>query len=159
MLNMTSSPSNTPHRKLGLPLWGIVGLALLAAPRLVLHDLHLIEEGSFVNSLLTFIPPILWIGVAVLKRIHRPFLTLLTVGFVYGVILAAGHLLFWGQAFPEGSPQLGGNLSDIDPFLQGLILRGFALISSLVTGTLVGALCGIISAGILAVLRPLGSAR
>ena len=158
-MNMTSSPSNTPNRKLGLPLWGVVGLALLAAPRLVLHDLHLIEEGSFINALFTFIPPVVWIGVAVLRRIRRPFLTLLTVGVVYGVILGAGHLLFWGQAFPEVAPQLGGNLSDVDPFFQGLILRGFTLLSSLVTGTLVGAVCGLISSGIVAVLRPLGITR
>lgn len=153
VLDMTSQPRNTPKRKLGLPLWGIFGLALLAAPRVVLHDLHLIEEGTLLNALLVFIPPTIWVGVAVLMHVRRPFLTLLTVGTFYGVVLAAGHLLFWDQAFPDGSPQLGGNLADTDPLIQGLVFRGFTVISSLVTGTLVGAVCGLISAGISAVLR------
>ncbi|WP_326639701.1 hypothetical protein OG884_33965 [Streptosporangium sp. NBC_01755] len=34
----------------------IIGLALLAAPRVVLHDLDVIHEGTFVNALFVFVP-------------------------------------------------------------------------------------------------------
>lgn len=150
---MTSLRSKTSNRKLGLPVWGIIGLALLAVPRVVLHDLHIIEEGSFINALFVFVPPLTWIAVAALMRIRRPFVTLLVVGICYGVFLAVGHLLSWGEAFPEGPPQLGGNLADVSSSLQGLILRGFAVVASLVTGTLVGAVCGLVAAGISTVLH------
>lgn len=114
----------------------------------MLHDLDLIHEGTFVNFLFVFIPPLLWIAVAVLLRIRRPFLTLLAVGAVYGVFVALVHQLLWHQAFPEGSPSLGGNLADVDPVLQEAIMRGFTVVPSVVTGLLVGAVCGLVAAGL-----------
>lgn len=134
---------------------GIIGLALLAVPRVVLHDLHLIEEGTFVNSLFVFIPPVLWMVAVLLLRVSRPFRALASVGVVYGVLLAVAHMLFWEQAFPDGAPRLGGNLSDLAPWLQEMVLRGFGVLSSLITGTLVGAITGLIAAG-LSALRGLG---
>jgi hypothetical protein len=40
----------------------LVGLAALAAPRVVPHDLGIVEEGGVVNGLLVFVPPALWIA-------------------------------------------------------------------------------------------------
>lgn len=143
-----SAYSTKPRHRLGLPLLGIIGLALLAAPRVVLHDLHLIEEGTFINSLLVYIPPIIWITTVLLLRVPRPFVTLLSVGIFYGIFLAAGHLLFWEQAFPDGEPGLGGNLAGVDPVIQGLLMRGFTAFSSLITGTVIGALTGLLAVGL-----------
>ncbi|GAA2043474.1 hypothetical protein GCM10009720_25450 [Yaniella flava] len=140
--------NTTPNQGLGLPWWAIIGLALLAVPRVVLHDLHLIDEGTWLNALFVWVPPIVWITVVVAKRIPRPFVALLSVGVVYGLLLAGGHLLFWDQAFPAGNPQLGGNLADIDPVAQSLIFKTFATFSSGVTGTLVGVICGLIATGL-----------
>lgn len=145
---MTSYPHERPHRRFGLPLPGIVALAALAVPRVILHDLHLIEEGTFVNALFVVIPPVAWILVVLLLRVPRPFVALLAVGLVYGVFLAAGHLLLWHHAFPEGAPRLGGNLADAPPLVGELVLRGFTVISSVVTGTVVGALTGLVAAGL-----------
>lgn len=119
---------------------------------MVLHDLGLIHEGTFVNAVLVFIPPLLWIGVAAALRIRRPFLTLLSVGAVYGALLALIHQLFWHQAFPGGTPSLGGNLADLDPVLQEVIMRSFAVVPGIVTGLLVGAVCGLLAAGLCALL-------
>lgn len=145
---MNTATEKTSHRRLGLPLLGILGLALLAVPRVVLHDVGLTDEGTLVNALLVWIPPIVWIVVVVLLRVPTPFLALLAVGVLYGIFLAAGHQLLWNQAFPGGGPELGGNLAGLDPSVQGIIIRGFSTISSVVTGTLVGVLCGLVATGL-----------
>lgn len=147
-MNTTTHSTPVQNYRLGLPLYAIIGLALLAAPRVVLHDLHIVEEGSFLNALLVFVPLIIWIAVVVAKRVSRPFVALLAVGVVYGVLLATGHFIFWDQAFPNGAPQLGGNLADINPLIETIIIRTFSSFSSLVTGTLVGAVCGLIAMGL-----------
>lgn len=144
---MTSNTPEKPPYTLGLPLLGIICLAALAAPRVVLHDLDLIQEGAFINRLLVFIPPIIWLAAVLLLRVRKPFLCLLAVGVTYGIFLAAIHLLLWNHAFPHG-PQLGGNLADMDPFLQGVLMRVFSVISSVITGTAIGAFTGLLAAGL-----------
>lgn len=138
----------TPKNRLGLSWWAIIGLALLAVPRVVLHDLHILEEGTLTNALLVWVPPIIWVIVVVATRVTRPFLALLSVGVVYGLFLATGHLIFWDQAFSNGTPQLGGNLADLNPLIQAIILKGFTVLSSGITGTLVGAVCGLVATGL-----------
>lgn len=147
---MTETPKQ--HQGLGLSWWAIIGLALLAVPRVILHDLHILEEGTLINAVFVWLPPVIWIAVAVARRISRPFLTLLAVGVIYGILLATGHLVFWNQAFPDGQPQLGGNLADIDPLIQAIIIKTFSSFSSGVTGTLVGAVCGLIATGMTKVI-------
>ncbi|MCW4457014.1 hypothetical protein [Microbacterium sp. MPKO10] len=141
------------RRRLGLPFVALVGLALLAVPRVVLHDLDLIAEGTPLNALFVFGPVIIWIGVAWAARVPNPFLTLLIVGALYGVFLALGHQLLWNVNTGGAQPQLGGNLSDIDPVLETVIFRVFATISSLFTGVIVGAISGLIAWGLSAITR------
>ncbi|WP_440073591.1 hypothetical protein [Streptosporangium sp. OZ121] len=133
---------------LGLPVLAVIGLALLAAPRVVLHDLDVIHEGTFVNALFVFVPPVVWIAVALWRRVPNPFLTLLVVGLFYGVFLAVGHQLLWNSAFGGNPPTLGGNLSDLAPATQSAILRLFAAISSVFTGVIVGAITGLVAWGL-----------
>ncbi|MEV2276612.1 hypothetical protein AB0I72_13605 [Nocardiopsis sp. NPDC049922] len=130
---------------LGLSFPVLVLLALLAVPRVVLHDLSVIEPGTLVNWLLVFVPPLVWIAVVLVRRVPNPFVTLLVVGIVYGVFLALGHQLLWNQSFGDEQPTLGGNLSDLAPGVQAVIIRGFSVISSLVTGTVVGAVSGLVA--------------
>jgi hypothetical protein len=149
-----TSETAPPRRRLGLSLGAIVGLALLAVPRVVLHDLGVITEGTFVNALLVFVPPAIWIAVVLARRVPNPFPTLLAVGLCYGVLLAIGHQLLWDINVGDAPPRLGGNLADVDPALQNVIFRVFAFGSSIVTGTLVGAVAGAIAAAIRAILKP-----
>ncbi|ARQ72505.1 DUF4235 domain-containing protein [Streptomyces marincola] len=139
-----------PRRRpaLGLSPAVILLLALLAAPRVVLHDLDLVQEGSAVNGLLVFVPPLVWIAVAVGKRVPNPFVTLLVVGLVHGVLLALGHQVLWESAFGDDPPSLGGNLSDLDPAVETVIIRFFAVVSGVFTGVLVGAVTGLAATGI-----------
>lgn len=134
----------SPRPALGLPLPVLLGLALLGLPRVVLHDLGLVHERTFVNLLLVVVPPIVWITVALAKRVPNPFLTLLVVGLLYGVLLALTHQLLWHVAFDE-PPTLGGNLTDLAPGAQAVIVRFFAAISSLFTGVIVGVVAGVIA--------------
>ncbi|WP_291794674.1 MULTISPECIES: hypothetical protein [Brevibacterium] len=155
---ISSQPApGDPHSAAAGPRGGglvllVLGLALLGAPRVILHDLHILEEGTALNALFVYVPVLVWVAAVLFLRIRRPFLTLLLVGAVYGVLLAVIHQIFWTTAFPAGAPRLGGNLTELAPAAQNLILRGFAVLSSLVTGTLVGAVCGLVAAGLSALL-------
>jgi hypothetical protein len=142
----------SPRPALGLPLLTLFGLALLGLPRVVLHDLGLVHERTFVNLLLVVVPPVVWISVVLVRRVPNPFLTLLVVGLLYGVLLALTHQFLWSVAFDE-RPTLGGNLSDLAPGVQAVIVRFFAAISSLFTGVIVGVVTGLIAWG-LSRLRP-----
>ena len=132
-------------RRLGLPLIALIGLALLGAPRVVLHDLDIISEGTAINALFVFGPLLVWIVVALWAKVPNAFLTLLTVGVFYGILLAAGHQVVWTAQFDGAPPRLGGNLADLEPGQSNLIVRLFAAGSSLITGTFVGAATGAIA--------------
>jgi len=126
------------QRALGFSWPALVGLAALAAPRVVLHDLGVIEEGSFVNGLFVFVPLACWIAAVLWRRPPRPFLTTAVLGLIYGVFLAAGHMLFWDTAF-EGGPFEDVNSS------QETALRGQVVVTSLLTGTAVGVITGAVA--------------
>ncbi|MFE9243441.1 hypothetical protein [Nocardiopsis sp. NPDC006938] len=147
-MNSTDRPAPSRRTGLGLPFPAVVALALLAAPRVVLHDLGVLQEGTLVNALFVFVPPLVWIAVVVWRRVPNPFLTLLVVGVVYGVFLMLGHQLLWTTAWDGDPPTLGGNLSDLPPVAHAVITRGFAAVSSVVTGTLVGAVSGAAAWGV-----------
>ncbi len=66
---------------LGVPLFTLIMLSLLGVPRVIAHDLSIIEEGSLVNSILVFAPIIIWIMYTNLKNIKKTFLSLLLIGF------------------------------------------------------------------------------
>ncbi|WP_460663614.1 hypothetical protein [Kribbella swartbergensis] len=132
----------TRSRRLGLSFPVIFLLALLAVPRVVAHDLDLV--GPAVNAVLVFAPLAVWLAVAVAARVPNPIWTLTVVGLTYGVLLAIGHQVLWTWAIDE-EPRLGGNLADVPESVQALIFRGFAVISSIVTGTLVGTAVGVVA--------------
>ena len=123
----------------------LVGLAALAVPRVALHDLGVVEEGSLVNGLLVFVPPACWVAAVLWRRPPRPFATLVAVGAIYGVFLAVGHQLLWDAALAGRTPTLGGALAGLDPAVQEGLLRGAAVVSSLVTGALVGVVAGAVA--------------
>lgn len=126
--------------RFGLPFWAIVLLAALGVPRAVAHDLQLV--GDAANLVLVFVPPLVWFAVVLWRRVPKPLLVLLAVGVCYGVLLAVTHQLLWTASFAGDPPRLGGNLADVPPAVQDVVLRAFAAVSSLVTGTLVGAVAG-----------------
>jgi hypothetical protein len=133
----------------GLPVPLIVLLAALAVPRVVTHDLGIFPEGSFVNSLLVFVPLVIWLIVVLRRRVPNPFLALTTVGFAYGVMLAVGHQLLWETAYDGSPPSLGGNLEGaLAPGLEAIVFRTSAFFSNLITGTLVGAVVGFVALAI-----------
>lgn len=131
-----------------LPWWGILALVVLAAPRVVLHDLDLVHEGTVVNAVLVFVPPLVWIVTVVAWRVSRPLLTLVLVGLWYGVVLLVTHQLLWQSSLGGRDVSLGGNLAGLDPVLQQLVVRGFAAVSSLATGLLVGTVTGLVAWGV-----------
>src|SRR5215203_3701420 len=143
------------RRKLGLSVPVIILLAAMAAIRVPLHDLGIVPEGSVVSWLLVFVPLAIWLFVVLRRKVHNPFLALTAVGLTYGVMLAVIHQLLWVAAFDGSPPSLGGNLEGaLAPGLEALIVRGFAFLSSLVTGTFVGAVVGVVAWTIERLRRP-----
>ena len=156
-----TAPSIPPadRREQILAPWLIVALAALAVPRVVAHDLRLVEPGGIVNALLVFVPPIIWLGVVLWRRTARPFLTVLLIGLCYGIMLAIGHQLLWSAAFGDNPPRLGGAFGQVDPIVENLAVRAAAFISSILTGTFVGVLVGAVAAGLAQVQRRLVPSR
>lgn len=143
--------------RLGLSLPAIAALAALAVPRVVVHDLDL--GGPALTAVLALAPAAVWIAVALAARVPRPLLTLTVVGAVYGVLLAVTHQILWIEAFDGDPPRLGGNLVDAPDWVHDVVTRGGAVVSSLVTGTLVGVVTGLIAAGLARLRGPGGGTR
>ena len=142
----TSTGGMAPRRGLGLSLSMVVLLAAIAAIRVPLHDLGIVQEGSAAAWLLVFVPLAVWVGVVLQRQVPNPLLTLTVVGFAYAVMLAIIHQLFWGAAFGGDPPSLGGNLEGVlAPGVEATVFRVSAFFSSLVTGTIVGALTGVVA--------------
>lgn len=142
----TTAEGAAPRRGLGLSLPVVVLLAAIAAIRVPLHDLGIVQEGSAVAGLLVFLPLAVWVGVALQRQVPSPLLTLTVVGLAYGVMLAIIHQLFWGVAFGGDLPSLGGNLEGVlAPGVEATVFRVSAFFSSLLTGTMVGAATGAVA--------------
>ncbi|WBB83738.1 hypothetical protein O7542_20580 [Micromonospora sp. WMMC264] len=137
------------RRTLGFSWPALVALAALAAPRVALHDLGVVPEGTIVAALLAVGPPLCWVAVVLWRRPPRPFLTLVVVGALYGVFLAAGHQVFWDSSLGMDAPGPAG----LAPGAREALLRGAAVMSSLVTGTVVGVIAGGVAVLLSRVLR------
>jgi hypothetical protein len=145
----TTAEGTAPRRGIGLSAPIIILLAAVAAVRVPLHDLGIVQEGSVLAALLVFAPLALWVGVVLVRRVPNPFLTLTAVGLAYAVMLAVVHQLFWGAAFGGDPPSLGGNLDGaLAPGAEAVVFRVSAFFSSLATGTVVGAVTGAVAWGI-----------
>ena len=142
----TTEEGAAPRRGLGLSLPTVVLLAAIAAIRVPLHDLGLVQEGSAAAGLLVFVPLAIWVGVVLRRRVPNPLLTLTVVGLAYAAMLATMHQLFWGAAFGGDPPSLGGKLEGaLAPGVETAVFRVSAFFSSLLTGTVVGALTGVVA--------------
>ena len=142
----TSAERAAPRRGFGLSLPMVILLAAIAAIRVPLHDLGIVQEGSAAAWLLVFVPLAVWVGVVLQRRVPNPLLTLTVVGFAYAVMLAVVHQVFWDAALGGNLPSLGGNLEGVlAPSVEEGVFRVSAFISSLVTGTMVGVLTGAVA--------------
>ena len=118
-------------------------LALFGVPRVIAHDLGLVDPNGFANSMMVFVPIIIWIAFVVWKNVKKPFVVLFSIGLCYGLYVGIIHQVFWGNVFGD-SLQLGGNLSHLSSTAASLIARPFAFVSSLVTGAVVGLISGVV---------------
>ena len=145
----TTAEGAASRRGIGLSVPMVSLLAAIAAIRVPLHDLGLVQEGSAAAWLLVFVPLALWVGVVLRRRVPNALLTLTVVGFIYAVMLAIIHQLFWGAAFGGDSPSLGGNLEGVlAPGVEAAVFRVSAFFSSIVTGTMLGAVTGAVALAI-----------
>lgn len=141
---MTANPTpiNAGGRRpyfFGMPLLLMAGLALLGLPRVVLHDLHLISERSPATWFLALAPVAAWIAVTILVRSPRPFLTVLVIGLMFGVMLVLTHQLLWDVAYSGNAPSVGaGTAAEVIP-------RIAAVPSGLMTGAAIGAIGGLLA--------------
>lgn len=142
----STARERAPRRGPGLSAPVVVLLAAIAAIRVPLYDLGIVQEGSAAAWLLVFVPLAVWVAVVLRWRVPNPFRALVVVGLAYAVMLAVGHQLLWGAAFADDTPSLGGNLEGVlDPGVEAAVFRVSAFFSSLVTGTMVGAVTGAVA--------------
>jgi len=139
------SVAKRPAPPLGLSFFALVGLALLGIPRVILHDLHIIEEGSPITWLLAVLPPVIWIAAALWAKVPNPFLTVFVIGAIFGVLLMLTHQLFWVSAFGGTPPDVGGPVGTIVP-------RIAAVFSGTFTGAIIGVVAGLIAWGLQAMI-------
>ena len=155
---MTDSPVAPRAHRFGLPVLAIYALGALAAARGVLHDLGIIQEGEPLNLVLVVVPLVVWIVVAAVFS-TRPFVSLLAAGVVYGVLLALTHIVLWDANITISGvepPALGGSLEGVLPgWIEAVLLRGAAALSSIVVGVVVGAATGLVAWGARSVARRL----
>src|SRR4029077_5387738 len=129
-----------------LPIIAIALLAALPLPRVIAHDLRLIEIDGPVYTALAIAPLLIWLLVALFRRTERPFFDFLVLGLVYGLFLGLTHQILWDASWAGNPPHMGGNLAGkLDPYVESVILRAFALGSSIVTGLVFGAAFGIVA--------------
>jgi hypothetical protein len=147
--NETIPAPTQRHSALGLPFLALIGLAALGVPRVILHDLHVIDEGDPLTWVLAIGPVAVWVLVAILAKAPKPFLTVLVTGILFGAMLAATHQLLWDNAF-------GGDLPAV--FGSTIVPRLAAIPSGLFTGALLGAIGGLIAWAIRSAARRSGSA-
>jgi hypothetical protein len=132
-----------------------IGLAALGAPRVILHDLEVVDESDAVNLVLVAAPLLAWVVAAVVTRVPNPLRALTWVGAAYGAALAVTHQLLWDRAFEDDPPRLGGNVEgELSAGAEELLLRCFAVASSLATGLVLGALCGLVARALSRRSRP-----
>lgn len=140
---LTPAPSTpSPHRRLGFSFLALVALAALAVPRVILHDLHVIAQNDILNWVLALGPMAIWIAATVVKKVPNPFLTVLTIGVIFGVMLVITHQLLWDSAFQGDQPAIGDGPGAV------VIPRIAAVFSGMFTSALTGAVCGLIAWGI-----------
>ncbi|MGJ3509639.1 hypothetical protein [Enemella sp. A6] len=133
------------RNRLGLPIVALIGLAAVGVIRVVLHDLHVIEEGSGITWILAIGPVALWVAVAVIKKVPSPFLTVLVIGVIFGVMLVTTHQVLWDFAYRGNPPSLGDGPG------ARVIPRIAAIPSGLFVGALIGAIGGMVAWGIQAI--------
>jgi hypothetical protein len=126
------------------PLPYLILLPAVMIPRVVVHDLRLLPLDSTLYVLLALVPLGVWAFVAATRRTEHPVREFLIYGAAYGLLLGLTHQVLWAAAFGDNLPRIGGNLAGkLDPFWEQVLLRKFALISSIGTGLVTGALFGV----------------
>lgn len=123
--------------KLGMRIKEIIFLALLSVPRVILHDLSLIEEGTVVNLLFVFVPILVWVIYILFRNDKAPVLSIFILCLFYGVILAVTHQVLWTQSFSQDI-QFSGNLAELSGSTSTLVAKILSFISSLTTSAAIG---------------------
>lgn len=158
--NGGAAPAPTPagaRPSLGLPLPALVGLVALTIPRLLAHDLRLVDPSSFTNTLLAIVPLLVWVVAAAVWS-RRPLASLLAAGAGYGVALAVLHNITWAAFWGGSPPRLGGNLTGAwSPLTEEMLMRGASAMSSIGTGLAVGLITGLLAVAVQIGARRLGA--
>lgn len=137
------SKSSKTRKRSRIPFVILVPLALLGIPRVVVHDLHLVDINSLLYTFLAFLPFLVWSLYAFVFNMADPFRNLFILGLLFGIFLAITHMLTWDASWGGNQPHIGGNLAGkFDPATESLMLKTATVLSSVFTGLFAGgALC------------------
>lgn len=130
---------HTRPRAFGMPVLALIGLAMLGLPRVILHDLHIIDSAHPLSWILSLGPVAVWVVVTVTRNVPRPFLTVLTIGVIFGVMLAVTHQLLWDNLYAE-HPEFR-----VQDGIAGIVPRLTVVPGGLFAGAALGALGGLVA--------------
>lgn len=135
-----------PRRPLGMPVPMLIALAMLGVPRVVLHDLHVIDSAHPLSWILSLGPVAVWVAVALALKVPRPFVTILTIGLIFGVLLVLTHQVLWSQLYAQNPEFLN------EDGAVAVVSRLAVVPGGLFAGAALGAIGGLIAWGLRAVL-------
>jgi hypothetical protein len=106
----------------------------------------MIAIDSPLYTTLAVAPLLVWLLVAIFRRTQRPLVDFMVLGVAYGVFLGLTHQILWDASWGDNPPHIGGNLTGkFSPLAESVILRAFALGSSIITGVVFGAAFGLVA--------------
>lgn len=132
----------------------MAALAALALAWVLLDQFGILEDGSTLSAIVAFLPFALWVAIVVWRQVPRPFSTLVRIGIIHGVMLAVVYQVMWdgtGSGYP---PFIGNTVSEMPEIAREVVVRAFAVVTSVLTGALLGVITGIAAWGVSRFVRP-----
>lgn len=130
------SDATAAQRRKGLPVLALIGLATLRVPASILEDLRVLDAGHWVAGLLPWIAVAVWVAVVVARRVPKPFLTVLMIGVISGVLLVITYQLLWDVMFGDYPAEIGHS---------GVAIRLIAIPGGLIAGAVSGVIGGLVA--------------
>ena len=138
-------PKKRSSFKTDMPLWMLAGLALLAMPRAVIHDLDGLPFDSPAYIAMAVAPLLLYLAIAIFRNNKRPMYDFIVLGLFFGVFLSLVHLILWDHKWGGNPPAFGDQLTGVFcPEVEDMLFRISVTFSGLHVGIALGALFGAI---------------
>ena len=127
------------------PIGLVLSLPFLGLIQKIPELLGWVDMGTNSHFFLLLMAPVTWTMVAI-HKIEQPFIPLLLVGGLYGVLMAISDLIYWiVMREPLGLPETGWSFDDLMMAINAFLIPSMQVIGNLLLGLVIGALTGLIA--------------